>query len=182
MKFAVVLGLAAWLVTGCGTIDPDDGSGYVSADGLVRIIAESDRESPVELAGEDMSGAELRVSPRAGRATVINVWWSGCAECRAEAPLLREAAADPKLAASFFGINIRDASPAQGQRFEEKFGIDYPSFYDPGGRLVLEFNGKIPYSAIPTTVVLDEQLRVGAVIIGEIPSVTTLREAVRSVA
>ena len=118
---------------------------------------------------------------RPGRATVVNVWWSGCSECRAEAPILREASRDLQLPADFAGINIRETGVPQAQRFEDRFGIDYPSFYDPGGRLLLELHHAVPYAAIPTTIVLDQSGRVGAVIVGAVTSERTLRDVVSSV-
>ena len=52
---------------------------------------------------------------------------------------LVDAAEELGDAANFVGINIRDASTAQALAFERKFGVEYPSFYDPDGSALLAF-------------------------------------------
>lgn len=175
--------VVAALASGCQILDSPDpeANGYVGDTGTIRVVPEAERGARVSLRGKDLRGVPLSVPRGEGRATVINVWWSGCAECRAEATILRNASQDPSLAADFAGINIRESGLPQALRFEERFGITYPSFYDPGGRLLLELHRSVPYSAIPTTIVLDEAGRVGAVILGAIPSSRTLHDVVDSV-
>jgi hypothetical protein len=56
------------------------------------------------------------------------------------------------------------------------------NFFDPAGRTLLAFHGTLNPSAIPSTVVLDQQGRVAASILGEVPSKRTLVELVRDVA
>jgi len=174
--------LLVLLITSCsGSFGTSPGRGYLSADGNIRLVEPGDRGDPITLSGSDLDGEPLSL-PRASKgATVVNIWWSGCVECRIEAPLLqRVASAEPQVA-DFLGIDIRESGPAQAQRFEERFKIPYRSFYDPGGQLLLNLRGAVPYSAIPTTVVLDRQMRVGAVILGEIPSERTLKDLVETV-
>jgi thiol-disulfide isomerase/thioredoxin len=174
--------LAAVTIGGCGWQGSSTNApGYDSADGTVRVIPRAERGEAIKLAGRDIGGAAL-VAPRtSSRATVVNIWWSGCVECREEAPILSDAANDAKFPADFVGINIRESGRPQARRFEERFHITYPSFYDPGGRLLLAMHRTVPYSAIPTTIVLDREGRPGAVILGTIPSVTTLRDVVNGV-
>ena len=174
-----VLPLSACAPSGDSTFGHN---GYVSAAGTVRLIGPGMRGAPIDLRGRDVQGTAIVVPTRApGRATVINVWWSGCAECRAEAPILSAASHDPTLSADFAGINIREVGIPQAKRFEEHFGIDYPSFYDPAGRLLLYLHHAVPYAAIPSTIVLDPSGRVGAVILGAVPSLETLRDVVHDV-
>ena len=78
--------------------------------------------------------------------------------------------------------DLRDSSADQGLAFVKKAGVTYPSIYDVQGKAVLAFAGKAPMSAIPTTVVLDKQGRVAAVIAGELPSETTLVDVVEQIA
>lgn len=174
-----VIGL---LVSGCSwSSQRSDSNGYVSGDGTVHTIPESDRGEPITLTGRDLAGAKLIAPSTANRPTVVNIWWSGCAECRKEAATLRAAALDETVPADFYGINVRESGRPQAQRFEEHFGIPFPSFYDPGGSLLLQLHHTVPYSAIPTTVVLDNRGRPAAVILGTVPSVTTLRDLVADV-
>ena len=82
---------------------------------------------------------------------------------------------------AFVGINTKDSSPDQGLAFERRYDVPYPSFFDPSGRTLLAFHGTLNPSAIPSTVVLDEQGRVAASILGELPSQQTLVDLVRDV-
>jgi len=169
------------LAAGCFA---SSGPGNLSASaghGTVRTIPIEQRGEPITLSGVDLDGDPLAVPARSTRGTVLNIWWSGCAECRLEAPALRDLASAPDRRADFYGINVRESGRAQAKRFEERHDIPYPSFYDPGGELLLALHGAVPYAAIPTTVVLDQDMRVGAVIMGAIPSATTLRALIASV-
>ncbi len=78
--------------------------------------------------------------------------------------------------ASFVGINIRDAGAANPQAFVRSFGVPYPSFYSPNGQAMLPFAGTLAANSIPSFVVLDDEGRVAASIIGRLPSTTTLVE------
>ncbi|MFL6159701.1 MAG: TlpA disulfide reductase family protein [Marmoricola sp.] len=169
-------------VASCGRLGADAGSnGDASGAGSLRIIPRSDRGAPVVLTGTDLSGASVTLSGRPHAATIVNVWWSGCVECRVEASTLRALASDQSLKSRLLGIDVRESSPIQGRRFVEKYGLLYPSLYDPGGRALLAFGGAVPYMAIPTTVVLDEGLRVGAVVLGVLPPVATMRTVIAEV-
>jgi hypothetical protein len=81
---------------------------------------------------------------------------------------------------SFMGINIRDNSTANAAAFERDRGVDYPSIYDPGSETLPAFGRYAPY-APPSTIVLDVEGRVAALINGEIPSKSTLTTVVDSV-
>jgi thiol-disulfide isomerase/thioredoxin len=146
---------------------------------VVQIPA-AERDAPVELAGESLSGKPLDLAELRGQVVVVNTWWSGCAPCRTEMPMLVEADEELKEAA-FFGINIRDASPEQGRAFERSLDVNYPSLYEPGGKALLAFSGKVSLNSIPTTAVLDREGRVAAVISGPIPSKLTLTQVVDDV-
>ena len=59
--------------------------------------------------------------------------------------------------------------------------MTYPSFYDPGGSVLLRLSDKLgPYS-VPSTVVLDQQGRVAALVLGSIPGQVGMREVVDQV-
>jgi hypothetical protein len=84
--------------------------------------------------------------------------------------------------AEFVGLDIRDPSPANAQGFVRTFDVPYPSFYSPDGKAMLPFRGVLTPNSIPSFVVLDEDGRVAASIIGELPSTDTLVELTRDVA
>ncbi|CUR54492.1 Alkyl hydroperoxide reductase/ Thiol specific antioxidant (fragment) [metagenome] len=113
---------------------------------------------------------------------VVNIWWSACAPCRLEAPLLVEAAAETAGKATFLGVNIRDNSAEAAMAYDTRFGVDYPSIYDPTGKALLAFAGKVNLQAIPSTVILDSSGRIAATISGGLPSKLTLTEVIEDVA
>ncbi|OYN84666.1 TlpA family protein disulfide reductase [Parenemella sanctibonifatiensis] len=157
----------------------EPGSGYVGGSG-VTTIAEDRRTPAPRLTGTDLDDNPISL-PEPGRAIVLNVWGSWCAPCRKEAPDLVTAAAELADRADFFGINNRDLNPAQARAFVRTFEIPYPSFYDPDGRLLLEFADHVPPGAIPSTIIIDRQGRIAARVLGVI-SATSLVQLVDEVA
>jgi thiol-disulfide isomerase/thioredoxin len=184
LKRALV-GVAAPLLlalTACTSLGETGNKGFISGDGAVRVIDPSDRSDPVEFSGTSLTGEPIDSQDYRGQVLVVNKWWSGCAPCRSEMPMLAKASDELGDKAAFLGINIRDSSAANGLAFMKKAGADYPSVYDVQGKAALAFAGKAPMSAIPTTVVLDQEGRVAAVISGEIPTEQTLLDVVDDVA
>ena len=59
--------------------------------------------------------------------------------------------------------------------------MEFPSFYDPGSEVLLSFD-KVKPNAIPSTVVLDREGRLAALVTGEIDSAVTLRDVIGDVA
>jgi len=165
---------------GCSSLQGTGDKGYIEGDGVVVQIPADKRDAPVELTGKSLTGEPLDLADLRGEVVVVNTWWSGCAPCRTEMPMLVKADEQLKQAA-FFGINIRDASPEQGLAFERRLDVNYPSLYEPGGKALLAFSGKVSLNSIPTTAVLDTEGRVAAVISGPIPSKLTLTEVVEDV-
>jgi thiol-disulfide isomerase/thioredoxin len=145
-------------------------------------VAPAERGEPVELEGESLEGKPLSLADLRGTVAVVNVWWSACPPCRTEMPHLVGAAKETAGQAEFVGINIRDASVEQAQGFVRTFDVPYPSFHDPGGKALLAFAGALSPRSIPSTVVLDEQGRIAATVIGALPSQQTLTDLVEQVA
>ncbi len=67
----------------------------------------------------------------------------------------------------FLGINVKETDQQFADAFVERFGIDFPSLYDPRGEVALAFRD-YPANAIPSTIVLDPDHRVAAVYTGEV--------------
>src|SRR5262245_47493792 len=118
--------------TACTEANGTEGKDYVAGDGVVIEIPAKDREKPVEIAGETLTGDHLDLADRRGSVVVVNVWWSGCPPCRKEAPMLADAADELPGGATIVGIDIRDSSKDNPLAFERGFGVPYPSIYDPG--------------------------------------------------
>lgn len=133
------------------------------------------------LSAKTIDGGRLDLADLRGKVIVLNVWGSWCAPCRAEAPALKKASEETRdLGVRFVGIDTRDNDGA-AKAFERSYGITYPSFRDPDGKLLLGFNGRIPLSAVPSTVFIDRAGRIAARIIGP-TTYTTLSELVKDLA
>lgn len=170
------------LVTGCTSLQGTGDKGYVTGDGTVTRLDLADRGDPVTLAGKDLDGADLDVASYRGKPVVIVVWGAWCTPCRAEAPAVVAAAKELTGEAQFLGINLRDPSTDRARAFVRAFEVPYPSFYSPDGVALLSFTGTLAPNTIPAFVVLDDEGRVAASIIGELPSQLTLVDLVKDVA
>lgn len=165
-------GSSAGLLSGCQD-NPTASSevGFAQGDGSFTLIPAADRKPLPEITGTDLAGKPLSTATFAGKIVVLNVWGSWCGPCRKEAPELVKAAAATAGTAQFVGINTRDNSAATAQAFERSFGIEYPSFFDPQGELLLLLKD-LPPKAIPSTLVIDGQGRAAARVLGETTAAT----------
>ncbi|GAA1426688.1 TlpA disulfide reductase family protein [Microlunatus lacustris] len=175
---AAVAGVLLVLLAGCTTTGADEGTrsagqeGYVGVQRNVTQIPPADRTELPTVTGTSLDGEPLSTTDFRGQVVVVNVWGSWCAPCRAEAPALQKASVATQGRAQFLGITTRDNDPAQARAFVRAFGITYPSIYDPDGRALLVFAGTLPPSAIPSTLIIDEQGRLAARVLGEISELT----------
>jgi peroxiredoxin len=81
----------------------------------------------------------------------------------------------------FLGVNIRD-DVASAQGFGREYGIDFPTFDDPSSAILLALSEKVgPYS-LPSTVVLDREGRLAALVLGAIPGARTMQDVIDDVA
>lgn len=175
---AAALGAGAF--TGCSgaEVGGSGDQGYVAGKGIITTVAAADRERPGEVSGTTLDGNEVSLSDHRGKVVVLNVWGSWCPPCRAEAPMLAEAARDlTGKGVVFLGINSRNPERAGPRAFERRFDVPYESIYDPDGRTLLAFHGTLSPNSIPSTVVIDRQGRVAASVIGSV-SRTTLDDLV----
>jgi len=173
----VIAVLAAMLgsLMACGTADQEpragasgDQTGFVAGDGSVTIIPAADRVLAPAISGRTLDGRPWSLAEHRGRVVVVNVWASWCAPCRAEAAELRTAAEERAgSGVDFVGLNTRD-SAAAARAFLTRFAIEYPTVVDSDGGLQAQFAGTLPPQAIPSTLVIDEQGRVAARILGKV--------------
>lgn len=179
---AVLAGLLAVLLGGCSSLPSTGDKGFVTTDGTVRLVPAADRGRPIELTGRDLEGRPLDLADFRGMPTVVVVWGSWCAPCRAEAPDVVAAAHRLAGTARFVGIDLRNPTPADALAFQRRFDLPYRSFFSPDGEAMLSFSGTLGPRTIPAFVVLDEDGRVAGSIIGSLPSTETLVDLTGDVA
>lgn len=137
---------------------------FVTGTGGISTVAKGERTAAPKLDGTALDGKSLDVADYKGKVVVLNVWGSWCGPCRAEAKhfaKVSEETADQGV--QFIGINTRDPQKAAAVNFEKDFGVTYPSFFDPTGKLILRFpKGTLNPVAIPSTVVIDRDGKIAA--------------------
>jgi len=162
----------AVLAGGCTGSGASTEGGYVSGDGSITRVAVEQRAAAPSVTGTTLDGAAWTSTAVRDRVLVYNVWGSWCQPCIKEAPALVAAADRTRPVAQFVGLNTRDSGVAQAQAFVRDFKVPYPNLFDPDGRLLLDFAGALPASAIPTTLIVDRQGRVAARVLGETSEAT----------
>ena len=181
-KVGVAVALVAIALASCTSdlATNAESGGYISADGSITVVAPDDREPAPDFAGETLEGEPIALSDFAGDIVVVNVWGSWCCPCHAEADDL--ATASKRLAEQdvrFLGIAIRDQT-ANALAFQEEYGIDYPSIFDPDSSTLLELPDSMLAVSPPTTYVVDAEGRLAARVFAEV-SVETLVDLVDEV-
>jgi len=174
MRRAALALLAGALLTGCATgsnaVDVNNGGEFrfVAGTPSGEVIPPDERASAPAFSGELLDdGDPFDSADLAGQVAVLNFWGSWCAPCRVETPEFSEVAADvADDGVRFLGINVKETDPQFARAFVERFGITFPSLYDPRGEVALAFRD-YPANAIPSTIVLDPEGRVAAVYTGE---------------
>jgi thiol-disulfide isomerase/thioredoxin len=164
-----ILGLVvmALVLAACGgdsgQIGGDERS-FVSGDGTITVLASKERTKAPTLEGLTLDGEPFDPAQLVGKVSVINLWASWCAPCRAEAPTLVRLAKEYEDVA-FVGMLTRD-NIESAQAFVRRFGLNYPTIASES--LILKFRGTLAPNAIPTTLVLDRQGRIAARLSGEV--------------
>ncbi len=144
--------------------DQTGSNGYVSGDGTITLIAPADRKTAPTLQGDRLGGGTLDTADYAGKTLVLNVWGAWCGECRGEAKDLVEASRQlPDTA--FVGIDTRDRE-SLALAYVRRFEVPYPSLVDQDSKLLLKFYGVVAANAIPSTLVIDRDGKLAAVITG----------------
>ena len=141
------------------------GTGFITGSDGIATVEKGDRDDAPTLSGKTIDGDQLDVSSAyKGKIIVLNVWGSWCAPCRAEASNLVKVSKDlADQGVQFVGINTRDTSTRPAIAFEEQYKVDYPSLYDPTGKLLLRFEkGSLNPQLIPSTLVVDREGKLAA--------------------
>lgn len=158
--------VAALFLSACGSGSSggSGGTGFVAGKGGIATVKQADRKDAPSLTGTSLEGKALDLAGYKGKIVVVNVWGSWCAPCREEAPYLAKVAKETKpQGVEFVGINTRDPDRSPAKAFEKRFGVEYPSFYDPSGKLMLRFpKGSLNPQAIPSTLVIDREGKIAA--------------------
>jgi thiol-disulfide isomerase/thioredoxin len=149
------------------------GSYGARGDGSLVVIDESQRQSAPDITGTTLDGQSFSLASLRGKITILNVWASWCAPCRAEAPILEKVWQAKQGDVHFIGLDTRDSDTA-ALSFIRKFGITYPNVIDRDGALQLRFSDTLPPQAIPSTIVIDAQGRVAARALGKVSESTLL--------
>jgi thiol-disulfide isomerase/thioredoxin len=136
-----------------------DNTNFVGGTGEITIVKAADRKPAPDISGKTLTGTKDSLAAYKGKVVVVNIWGSWCAPCRAEAPnLVKVANADKAKGVQFLGINTRDLEVSNAKSFDKRFGIPYPSLFDPYGSLILRFpKGSLNPQTLPATLVIDRQ-------------------------
>jgi thiol-disulfide isomerase/thioredoxin len=160
--------LVSVVLAGCmgGTDAVDQAAGgdfrFVAGTGRGETIAVADRKAAPDIHGDLLGGGELDLGSLHGNVVVLNFWASWCAPCRVESPDFAKAyAATRPRGVRFVGIAVKDTEQ-NARAFVSTAKIDYPSLFDPNGKVALRFRD-FPPRALPYTIVLDKAGRVAAV-------------------
>ncbi|GAA4475769.1 TlpA disulfide reductase family protein [Enteractinococcus fodinae] len=161
------------LFTACSGDDPlaaqagnSGGKNYIAGDGSVMELAIDERSETVEFSGETFTGETISADTLDGPA-LVNFWYASCAPCRVEAPDLAELSEQYADDVTFVGVNVRDGADTAAA-FERNFNIDYPSIEGRDGKVLLDFADYVPPQAVPTTLILDDEGRVAARVLGAV--------------
>jgi thiol-disulfide isomerase/thioredoxin len=159
--------VAALALSACGSGGTSGGSGntnFITGSDGIATVKKGDRKPAPDLSGKTIDGKQVDTASYKGKVVVLNVWGTWCAPCRAEAPNQVKVAKDTASeGVQFVGIDTRDPSTQPAQAFEKRFGVPYPSLYDPTGKLMLRFEkGTLNPQLIPTTIIVDRDGKIAA--------------------
>ncbi len=167
---AGALALLAGCTTGSDQVDVNNGGEFrfVAGTPAGEVIPEDERASAPDFSGTLLGGGDFSSADLQGEVAVLNFWGSWCGPCRVETPQFQQVYAEVRNdGVEFLGLNVKETSEQFALAFVDRFGIEFPSLYDPRGEVALAFRD-YPANAIPSTIVLDGENRGAAVYTGVI--------------
>lgn len=135
-----------------------------------RLVAIADQANDL-LPGETKA-FDARMEELKGLPVVANKWAHWCGPCKAEFPILQEAAKELGGEVAFLGVNYNDAREAATE-FLEKYPVPYPSYFDPNLKIAAQF---APADVAPITNFYDTEGRLVYVEAGPFRSLADLKE------
>ncbi|MDQ3481086.1 MAG: TlpA family protein disulfide reductase [Actinomycetota bacterium] len=165
--------LALWIgLSACSSSEKATGStGYLTGETVITTIEPAERKQAPPLAGGTLEGGSVDLTDYRGQVVVLNVWAHWCPPCRAEADDL-VAAHDTLDDAAFVGLNTNEDSKTAAQAFVRTNDIPYESLYDDDGSMILEFEGLLTPNSLPSTLIIDPDGRIAALVLGELTTST----------
>jgi len=158
--------VATWSSGGPSTQD----ASYIDGSTSAVYYAAGHRKLAPDFTGTTLTGGSLKLGTyRDDEVLVLNFWGSWCVPCREETPMLAAMAAkDAKdgVRVKFLGVDEQE-TPANALAFDQNFGVTYPSIDDSSAEITLDFDGVVPISSTPTTLVIDTSGRVAGAIFGQ---------------
>lgn len=178
MKRLIIAAVVVLALAGCSSstgldssYTANNGTTYTDDSGAPVLVKPADRAGALNFSNSTENGTPLSLADSRGKVTVVNFWYSSCAPCRAEAPILQGLYAKYKdQGVAFVGVNTADQADT-AIAFEKAHHVTYPSVLDvDSGTARLAFHGAISASTVPVTFVLDAKGRIAARILGELQS------------
>jgi cytochrome c biogenesis protein CcmG/thiol:disulfide interchange protein DsbE len=157
LYLAVGLGVVALIVIEIATAGGNGGTGKQAYSLPTKVLQ-----------GPKVTLADLR-----GKPAVVNFWASWCEPCREEAPEVARLSRTLHGQAVVVGIDYTDREDS-ARSFLRKYGWTFPVLSDPNGI----YGARYGFSALPTTLVLDSEGRVAAILRGP-QSVADFRRELR---
>jgi len=158
-------GGTTYVDTSPGGKQPMSGAGW---QGIDPIEIDLPTDDPVRY---DQPQTSDPVQP--GTPTIVNIWASYCAPCKEELPLLADVSAGRKLLVVGY---TRDLHRKEADEALDAARITFPNFMDTDGTVALSLDGRVPLSAIPSSILVRDGKAV-AVHIGPFPDKATILAA-----
>ena len=104
--------------------------------GLVAIALTTTAAAALpKLAGRDaLTGKAVSIDRSRGKPVFVNFWGSWCGGCQTEARTLANFSRAHKRQVAFMGVDVID-SRTGAKAFYDRYDTEYPSVWDPRGRL-----------------------------------------------
>ncbi|MGB0872162.1 MAG: TlpA family protein disulfide reductase [Solirubrobacterales bacterium] len=135
-----------------------------------RLAAIADQAN--ELLPGETEAFDARLKQLKGLPVVANKWAHWCGPCKAEFPILQQAAKELGGEVAFLGVNYNDSRDAATD-FLKDYPVPYPSYFDPNLRIAQQFP---PTAGAPVTNFYDTDGRLVYVEAGPFSSLADLKE------